>query len=481
MPERSIRCRWGLAAVLLIAATAGAFLPALGCGFVWDDLSLVVDNRLAGSWANLGAAFSTDLWSSSGVEGRVSGYYRPLQVVSLMVDRGLWGLSTAGHHLSSLVWHLLAVGALLALLRQLVSPAAALLGAALFAVHPVQVETVVWVSARSGSMAAAASLAGLALLVPVEAGRRRLAGGGALLLAAMFCKEHAVFAPLLLLLLDLARGGRVVGRWRHGVAFGAVGLALALRLGVGVGVPGPSGLAEVSMVEALAKVGGTTGWQLAVPWPLTTRRHLGWSQLPPGMLVAGWAVLLAGGLAAWRWGGGLGRAGLAFAGLAFAPSVLAILDQQLFGDRYLYLPLAGLAIAVAAVAERLGRRALWAGLLVVPALVLVGSRVPDWDSDLALDRSAAEAEPDNAYAVGAYGGRLAATGRIEEGMEALERAVTSGRPPAAACHALVRIPLQQGDLARARVAVEQVGEAGCPETVTLMELVRAVGGAGPRG
>ena len=459
-------------------ATALAFLPALGCGFVWDDLSLVTGNRLTGSWSNLGAVFSTDLWSGSGVQGRVSGYYRPLQVVSLMVDRSLWGLSPAGHHLSSLAWHLLAVAALLALLRQLVGAPAALLGAALFAAHPLQVETVVWISARSGSMATALSLAGLALLVPVDVGRRRALGGGALLLAAMLCKEHAVLAPVLLLLLDLAREGRVVGRWRHVAAFAAVGLALALRVAVGVGIVGPADPAGAPLVEALARVGGTTGWQLAVPWPLTTRRHLDWSPFPVWMLAAGWTVVVGGALGVLRWGGGLARAGLAFAVLAFAPSVLAILDQHQLGDRYLYLPMAGLGVVVAAVADRLGRRALWAGLLLLPALALVGSRVPDWDTDLTLDRSAAEAEPANAHAVGAYGGRLAAAGLVEEGMEHLERAVLSGRPPAAACHGLVRVPLQGGDLPRARRAVDQVRQAGCPATSTLSELVLAVEAAG---
>lgn len=459
-------------------ATGAALLPSLGCGFAWDDFSLVEGNRFAGDWGSLGQVFTTDLWASSQVDGRVSGYYRPLQLLSLMVDRSLWGLSPAGHHLSSLAWHLAAVAALLALLRQLVSPGAALLGAALFAVHPLQVETVVWISARSGSMAAAMSLAGLALLVPRDAGRGRMIGGGALIFGAMLCKEHAVLAPVLLLLLDAARGG-VAGRWRHAAAFGAVGVALVLRLSVGVGLGAPAVLEEASLVESVARIGGVTGWQLAVPWPLTTRRHLAWSSFPPWMLVAGWTVLVAGAMAAWRWGGRLGLAGIVFAGLAFAPSVLAILDQQLLGDRYLYLPLAGLGIAVAAVAEQAGRRALWAGLLVVPALVLVGSRVPDWDSDLALDRAAAEAEPDNAYAVGAFGGRLVAAGQVDEGMAQLERAVLSGRPPAAACHALVRVPLELGQGARARRAAEQVTEAGCPETETLRGLIRAVEGGGP--
>jgi len=470
------RRRWNLSALVLIAATATALAPALGCGFVWDDLSLVVDNRLVDDWGNLGRVWTTDLWASSGVDGRVSGYYRPLQLVSLMVDRSVWGLSPGGHHLSSLLWHLLAVGALLALLRQLVSPAAALLGAALFAVHPLQAETVVWISARSGSMAAAMGLAGLALLAPKDAGRWRLLGGGALLFGGMLCKEHAVFAPVLLVLLDAARGG-VSGRWRHLVAFGGIGLALALRMAVGVGASMPAGVAEVSLVEAVARVGGHTGWQLAVPWPLTTRRHLGFSPFPAWQLAIGWLVLGAGVAAAWRWGGRLGLAGIAFAALAFAPSILAILDQQLFGDRYLYLPMAGLGIAAAAAVDRLGRRALWLGLLAVPALAITGARVPDWDSDLTLDCAAAEAEPENAYAAGACGGRLVAAGYVDEGMAKLEEAVTSDRPPAAACHALVRVPLQAGDTPRARRAVEQV-RAGCPETGTLLELIRAVEGGG---
>ena len=126
-----------LGTVALFVAV-GLLYGALGlAGFVWDDIPLIVENRITGDLANVPLFFLEDLWASSGVSGgHASGYYRPLMLLSLAVDRALWGLSPAGHHLHSVAWHLAASGVLLVLLRRLVPPLPALLGTGVFALHP---------------------------------------------------------------------------------------------------------------------------------------------------------------------------------------------------------------------------------------------------------------------------------------------------------------------------------------------------------
>ena len=155
--------------VLLLVVTTIAFARLWGVEFSWDDEALVVDNRVTGSLANFGEFFTRDLWGTTQLEWLKSGYYRPLMLLSLAVDRAIFGLDSTTAHVHSLLWHLGAVAALWAVLRKLASPRGALLGAAFFAVHPLQAEVLALVAARNDSMAAALSLLALWLLPPLTA------------------------------------------------------------------------------------------------------------------------------------------------------------------------------------------------------------------------------------------------------------------------------------------------------------------------
>ena len=120
----------------LLAVAVAAWWGVLSTGFVWDDQALVLRNTMTGDLSNLPRFFMMDLWDSAEVGEEVSGYYRPLMLVSLAVDRALWGLSPAGHHLHSLVWHLLAMAGGYRLLRPLLGWQGATLAVALFGLHP---------------------------------------------------------------------------------------------------------------------------------------------------------------------------------------------------------------------------------------------------------------------------------------------------------------------------------------------------------
>ena len=98
-----------LALPLLLLAVALAYWGIWTAGFVWDDAGLVVQNRLTGDLSNLPRFFAMDLWDGSPVDQGVSGYYRPLMLVSLALDRAIVGFEPGFYHLHSLAWHLLAV------------------------------------------------------------------------------------------------------------------------------------------------------------------------------------------------------------------------------------------------------------------------------------------------------------------------------------------------------------------------------------
>jgi tetratricopeptide (TPR) repeat protein len=121
----------GLVALILIA-----FAPAWRAGFIWDDDTYVIDNPLmteAHGWWRIW--FSLDSTSQ----------YFPLTFTLLRLERQLWGLHPMGYHVVNIFLH--AANALLVwrLLARLRVPGA-WLGAALFALHPVQVESVAWIA-----------------------------------------------------------------------------------------------------------------------------------------------------------------------------------------------------------------------------------------------------------------------------------------------------------------------------------------------
>lgn len=141
-------------AVLVILVLA-LFLPTVGYGFVnWDDPWYVADNPLITSWR------PTNLWTIA-TKCAVRNY-APLTQFGYLVQHSLWGNWPGGYHFVNVLLH--AVNTLLAyvLIRQLTGRRfIAWTTAALFGVHPVQIETVAWVSSFKGCLSATFILASL--------------------------------------------------------------------------------------------------------------------------------------------------------------------------------------------------------------------------------------------------------------------------------------------------------------------------------
>src|SRR5205814_2373936 len=129
-----------------------AYLPALEAGFVWDDDDHVTANTTLQSVDGL-----RRIWFEPGA---VPQYY-PLTFTSLWLDHHLWGLEPVGYHLVNVLLHGLNAALLWLVLRRLRLPGAWVV-AAVFALHPIQVESVAWITERknvlSGSFALAAVL-----------------------------------------------------------------------------------------------------------------------------------------------------------------------------------------------------------------------------------------------------------------------------------------------------------------------------------
>ncbi len=458
--------------LLLCAVTAAAYVGVVHAGFVFDDFALVVYNGALEPLSQAWRFFAQDLWATAD-GGYASGYYRPLMTLSLAVDRQLFGLEPGGYHLHSLAWHLAAVWALHRLLLRLTGPVPALLGAALFALHPLQSEAVIWIAARNDLMAAALLLGALAVLGPVEISRRRLVLGGILALGAVLSKESALLVPVFLACLDWAKHGRVRGWRRHAVLWCAVAVHLLARLLAGINAAAaPPEIGWRLLAHKAWHVLATVGALLTWPWPLSVGRDLeGW-QLGGPVLVVGLAacLLIPAGLLLASGRRRLVVVGLAWTCMGFAPAVLALADKALFGERYLYLPLAGLGLALAAALDGTGaRRTPWrlaSLLLTLPWFLIVHHRIPDWKSDLAL-WAATERDTPSGYVSASHGLVLLRDGQREAALLRFQAAVRARPPHLEICGKLAELALEFGDMRRSVAITRDAAEAGCHDPAFL--------------
>jgi tetratricopeptide (TPR) repeat protein len=133
--------------ILLVCASAAVYGRLIGCSFQthWDDNIYILNNVTSHgfSWEHVRSAFS--FWTN-----RI-GQYNPLSLLSFMLDYSLWGADPAGYHLTNIVIHTL--NGLLVyrlLLRLHGERLLSLVAAAVFLLHPVQVESVGWIAERKG-------------------------------------------------------------------------------------------------------------------------------------------------------------------------------------------------------------------------------------------------------------------------------------------------------------------------------------------
>lgn len=122
--------------VLLAVLTIVVYLPALRGGFIWDDDAYVTDNVML---------TAPDGWRQIWFSAHGQSQYFPLAYTTLRFERAAWGLNPHGYHAVNLLLHTGNALLLWRLLRRLMAPGA-WLAAALFALHPVQVESVAWIT-----------------------------------------------------------------------------------------------------------------------------------------------------------------------------------------------------------------------------------------------------------------------------------------------------------------------------------------------
>jgi tetratricopeptide (TPR) repeat protein len=188
-----------------------AYSSVFTFGWIHDDWPQIAENG-ALEWSNLRGLLTQHQWaSSSGLQIGDPRFFRPVLQVWLLLNKSVFGLNPHWFHLTSLFVHLIAATLVWFIARAFLKDVeGAILAVTVFALHPLQVETVSWISDVNDSLAAVFSFAAfLCVVAGIRKGNFYLwsLAGSVLFALAIFTKEAAVGLPAIILTYLLVRSG----------------------------------------------------------------------------------------------------------------------------------------------------------------------------------------------------------------------------------------------------------------------------------
>jgi len=437
-----------------------AYAPTLDSGLVFDDHGLIgspwIDGPLWRVWAGKDVL---DYW--------------PLTWSSLWLEKRVWADGTAGYHGVNILLHALAAWLLYRLLVGLKMPGALLAGL-LFALHPVGVESVAWISERKNVLSGVLYLASLLVWAKFSDGGKRGAAVGSFVLfvLALLAKTSVVVLPVMLVGLVIYRRGRI--RWddvrRTGpffaaaLAFGMVtiwfqasrasqGLETSRALLERIGGAGWAALAYIQ--RAFVPV----GLAFAYPeWPV--------AYPAPGFFVPAVLAILLVGVLGWML---LGRfrpiaVGLGLVLVSVLP-VVGLIEMAIFhitptANHLQYLSLmpatSVVAGSLAAWANGCPRRRRLATLAGGALLAIYGAttfqRARSFHDDRTFWEAAHRAAPGNLYAAWMQSDLLGTSGQRERALAVLEEAAVAAPDEASRQRARAFLQSHRGDQSSAAQA-----------------------------
>jgi tetratricopeptide (TPR) repeat protein len=400
-PRASVRP--GLVVGAVAVTTLAVHASSIEAPFVWDDRPLILDSPLVQSARPLSEYFLRPFWVSPLDPDAARAHYRPLVTLSYRVDHLVGGDAPLAFHATNVLLHTLVAGLLFAWMRRL---GAGLFAAALatlaFSLHPRATESVTWISGRTDVLALLFVLAAL-LAWPDRASpptRRAMARAflaATLLFLGLLSKEVAVVGAIGLAMTELARarGERPLsGASRPSVLARLTPVVVALALYAGMrhhalyGQEAASANPPSHLYTAFAAL-GTYARMVVDPRPsaqIGLAIHPGTWAIAAGALVIGaatWALVRA----ARRGAPWLAPLSMALASLALVLHVVPLPVLALTADRFLYVPLAGLAATGALLSVRLPER--WRSSVGVAAGIVLAifafrtvRRIDDWKDEL---------------------------------------------------------------------------------------------------
>ncbi len=427
-----------LLALLIFAATLILYNPVNRHPFVnYDDNRYVTENPRV----RAGLSWDTIRWAMTSTE---QANWHPLTWISHALDCSLFQLNPAGHHFTSLLMHALSAVLLFLLLARATGRAgASLLAAGLFALHPINVESVAWVAERKNVLSTFFFLAAIGAYgwYALRPGWRRYASVVALFVCGLMSKPMVVTLPFVLILLDYWPLGRMEGsppttfeapqrkfsgllieKWPLFLLSAASSIITlrAQRSGGAIRstLQFPFSVRLENAVVAYAMYLWKTVWpaRLAPLYPYPGNSLAAWQ------VIAGVVVLIAATVLALRWKRYAIVGWLWFLGTLVPVIGLVQVGDAAMADRYAYIPLIGMfvmtAFGLADLADALKLnftvRAIPVACVLLALSVATERQLAYWSSSYDLWSHTLSVTGANYIAQDNLGGALVLLGRADE-------------------------------------------------------------------
>ena len=455
--------------IVPVLLSAAVYVPALDGEFVWDDT--IVRDRQMVAFRSVHDVF----FPPKGIPEWAKSYYRPAIVGSYLLDQALFGRdSSRGAHATVLVYNIIATFFVWMFIRQVLRRYkyrewAALVGGAIFAVHPIHTETVCWVTGRSDTVAAMFLMPSIVFALHYRDRRsiwalvlapllffcalcsKEVAAAGLLVLPVLFLlvprmepKEAAV-VPLAggseggAASYGLPPAGRAmrpgVLHWLPlaGLYLAATAVYFVLRQKAGIG---QGQWLQLEAADVAGRLAGAIAYycvKVVFPPPQCALVATVWSVKYGVIAVAAISVLFGVSLLLWRRGCPVMLIALLWFGLTLLPSLTIALQgtaEHKLAERALYLPSIGLSLIVGALfARALTRPATqWIAAVVALAVVVAGAygtveRVRVWHDPLSLWTNTAATATDTGLPRYSLGMEYLRAGEHEKALEAFRESL----------------------------------------------------------
>ena len=458
-PQLQASHKWILGLVLTV--TFLAFANSIFNGFAYDDDTQILNNQIIRSFANFPSALTKEVWfwrvaqdkDPNKDAGPSTPYYRPIFTIYLMTGWFFFGTSAASWHLINVLMHVLVVYFVFLILTR-VTGDARLSGIAslLFALHPLRVESVAWISGVTDLVLALLILPSLYLYIRYreEGNRNYLAGSVFLFLFAAFSKEPAVALPVFIAAYELFiinQERKFSLRLRAALVYSSLFLMMTLSYFV-------MRYQALGFVLNDAKFVSYSLAQVILTIPIVICKYIGlffWpmnlsifhdtplvnSPLSPRFFLP---LLAVGALAAGFWRLRQSRVAR-FAILWFVINLLPVLNLSAFGhdfmvqERYFYVPSIGLSLLVAMALVRVpvdkwltlwSRATAQTAIVALIAVLFTAKTVAQnsiWKDDITLWQHGAEVAADQAMPHFVLGHKYIDRKDMDKAVEELEKFV----------------------------------------------------------
>jgi tetratricopeptide (TPR) repeat protein len=439
--------------LLLAAVTVALYSPAIGHPFIFNyDDDVYVTNNLH---VQAGLSWETVRWAVTSTQ---YANWQPLTWLSHALDCELYGLNPHGHHVTNVVFHVLNLMLLFLLLVRATGAAGrSLLVAALFAIHPMNVESVAWIAERKNVLSTLFFLLTLGAYgwYALKPDVKRYAAVAALFVLGLAAKPMVVTLPCVLLLLDFWPLRRIQGWGQLGpeTSFTApqVGLSrlvleklplLALSAAdcaITIFAQRSGGSMRLVLPLSVRLENATYAYAMYV-WKAFWPARLAVFYPHPGATLSVWQVALAALfillVSALVWWQRVARPYLIIGWLWFLGTLVPVIGliqvgEQAIADRYAYIPLIGIFVmAVWGVADladtwqlSFGVRGKTAAVVLAILVLFTSDQLRYWRSAVDLWSHTVDVTTDNFFGEQNLGAALLASERYQEALPHFQKAI----------------------------------------------------------